>query len=218
MVPRLTFFSILSSPLTEHLRYTFPLFDGVSVVDFKCEIGERTIFGLVKEKLEARKTYEEAKQRGEHTALLEQIPDASDVFTTLVSNIPEDKSVDITITYVQELKHDAEVDGVRLTIPTSIAPRYGSYPGEIMNSSAVNDSGGISITVDVSMADGIPVKKVISPSHPIEVSLGTLSTSTIDEDSSISYASATLALGTVELEKDFVLQVTAKDVGIPQGR
>lgn len=206
----------LNLGITDLPRYAFPLFDGVSVVEFQCQIGERIIYGLVKEKGEARKTYEEAKERGEKAALLEQLPDAADVFTTSVSNIPENSSVEVTITYVQELKHDAEVDGVRLTMPTSIAPRYGSYPGQLMESSDVNDSGGISITIDVSMADGVPIKKVMSPSHPIEVSLGTLSTSTNDEDSSISKASATLALGTTELEKDFVLQVVVKDVGVPQ--
>ncbi|KAF2109629.1 von Willebrand factor type A domain-containing protein [Lophiotrema nucula] len=204
-----------NKPLGE-VRYAFPLFDGVSVVDFQCQIGERRIYGLVKEKAEARKSYEEAKERGENAALLEQAPEASDVFTTSVSNVPEGISMDVVITYIQELKHDAEVDGLRLSIPTAIAPRYGTYPGELMKASAVDDSGGISLTVDISMADGIPVKKVISPSHPIEVSLGPLSTSAVDEDPAVSKASATLSLGKVELEKDFVLQVVAKDIGVPQ--
>ncbi|KAF2440485.1 hypothetical protein P171DRAFT_524522 [Karstenula rhodostoma CBS 690.94] len=200
----------------EEIRYAFPLFDGVSVVDFVCKVGDRTIYGLVKEKAEAQKTYEEAKGRGEKAALLEQLPDSADVFTTSVSNIPKNSSVEVSITYIQELKHDAQVDGVRLTVPTSISPRYGSYPGELMEQSAVDDTEGISLTIDVCMAEGIPIKKVISPSHPIEVSLGSLSTSTSDEDHSISKAYATLSLQTSQLEKDFVLQVVAKDVGIPQ--
>ncbi|KAF2731039.1 hypothetical protein EJ04DRAFT_584404 [Polyplosphaeria fusca] len=206
-----------TKPLGE-VRYAFPIFDGVSVVDFVCQIGDRTIYGLVKEKAEARRTYKEAKERGENAALLEQLPNAADVFTTSVSNVPEASAVQVTITYIQELKHDAEVDGIRLTLPTSIAPRYGAYPGELMDnfSSFVDDSGGISLTVDVSMAESVPIKKVISPSHPIEVSLGSLSTSSVDEDPSTSQASATLSLGTAELEKDFVLQIVAKDVGIPQ--
>ncbi|CAN9132893.1 unnamed protein product [Alternaria alternata] len=202
-------------PLKLH-RYAFPLFDGVSVVEFFCQIGERTIYGLVKEKNEARKTYEEAKERGESAALLEQLPDAADVFTTAISNIPNGASVQVSVKYVQELKHDAEVDGIRLAIPSSISPRYGYYPGKLQETSAEIDSKGISITVDVNMAQGIPIKTVISPSHPIEVTLGSLSTSASDEDASISRGSATLALGTTELEKDFVLQVVAKDVGIPQ--
>jgi hypothetical protein len=171
------------------------------VVDFVCEVGNRTIYGLLKEKSEARKMYVEAKERGEKAALLEQLPDAADVFTTSVSNIPKNASVEVSITYIQELKHDAEVDGVRLTVPTSISPRYGAYPGKLMDQSAVDDSEGMSLTIDVGMAEGIPVKKILSPSHPIEVSLGTLSTSAIDEAPSLSKASATLSLGTAQLEK-----------------
>ncbi|ORY19793.1 von Willebrand factor type A domain-domain-containing protein [Clohesyomyces aquaticus] len=205
----------LDKPLGE-IRYNFPLFDGISVVDFKCQIGERTILGLVKKKEEARKTYEQAKQRGENAALLEQLPNAADVFTTSISNIPENSEVLITIRYIQELKHDAEVDGLRLNMPTSIAPRYGSSSVKVMDSSVVNQVEGMSITVDVNMAHGVPIKKIISPSHPIEVCLGTLSTSTNDEDSSISKASAALALGTAELAQDFVLQIVAKDIGVPR--
>lgn len=186
------------------------------MVDFVCKVGGRTIYGLVREKSEARKTYEEAKERGEKAALLEQLPDAADVFNTSVSNIPSNSSVEVSITYIQELKHDAEVDGVRLTIPTFISPRYGSYPGELREKSDVDDTEGISLTIDVCMAEGIPIKKIVSPSHPIEVSLGSLSTSNSDETPSISKASATLALKTAQLEKDFVFQVVAKDVGIPQ--
>jgi hypothetical protein len=205
-----------SSQSLDEIRYAFPLFDGVSVVDFFCQIGERTIYGLVKEKGEARKTYEAAMERGENAALLEQLPDASDVFTTAISNIPKGSSVHVTVKYIQELKHDAEIDGVRLTIPTSVSPRYGAYPGDLQETTTRIHSKGITITVDVSMAEGVPIKKVMSSSHPIEVTLGSLSTSTIDEDASVLKASATLALGTTELEKDFILQVVAKDVGMPQ--
>ncbi|RAR05476.1 von willebrand domain-containing protein [Stemphylium lycopersici] len=209
-------FANLSRNPLEEIRYAFPLFDGVSIVEFCCRIGERTIFGLVKEKNEAKKTYEEAKERGENAALLEQLPEAADVFTTAISNIPGDAMVNITVKYIQELRHDAEVDGLRLTIPTTIAPRYGAYPGILRESFGNVSPGGISITVDISMAEGVPIKKIASPSHPIEVTLGSLSTSSIDADHSIGRGSATLALGTAELEKDFILQVVAKDVGLPQ--
>ncbi|KAJ5063464.1 von Willebrand factor type A domain-containing protein [Bipolaris maydis] len=209
-----------SEDALDEIRYTFPLYDGVSVVDFYCEVGERTIYGLVKEKNDAKKTYEEAKQRGESAALLEQLPEAADVFTTTIGNIPHNAAVKTTIKYVQELKHDAEVDGVRFTMPTWIAPRYGGYPGrypiELQQSLKPVPSEGISVTVDISMAEGIPIKKIVSPSHPIQVTLGSLSSSTIDEDQSLSRGSATLALGTAVLEKDFILQVVAKDIGVPQ--
>lgn len=46
-------------------KYVFPLYDGVSVVKFSCQVGSRTIIGVVKEKVTAKEVYEEAKARGE---------------------------------------------------------------------------------------------------------------------------------------------------------
>lgn len=198
------------------LRYTFPLYDGVSVVSFKCTIdNDRVITGVVKEKAEARKAYTEAIQRGEAAALLEQLPEASDVFTTTVGNVPANAKLDVEITYLGELKHDAEVDGIRFTIPTAIAPRYGDYPGELLKSSAVKP-GGISITIDAEMADGSNIKTIQSPTHPISVTVGNTSKGTASgAEMSLRKASATLALGTAELDKDFVLHVVATNIADP---
>jgi hypothetical protein len=169
---------------------------------------------LVKEKDKAKATYKAAVKRGEKAALLEQLPDAADVFTTTIGNIPKNSEVVVTITYIGELKHDAEVDGIRYTLPTSIAPRYGSYPDRLLTASTLAQ-GGLSITVDITMSEDAPLQKIQSPTHPIAVSLGSLSTSP-DGQFSSNKASATLALETAELDTDFVLQVVAKDIGVPQ--
>lgn len=186
----------------DEIRYMFPLLDGVSVVAFTCNIGDRSIHGLVKERNEARQTYQQEKERGETAALLEQLPDAADVFTTTIGNIPANERLVVTIVYIQELKHDAEVDGIRLTIPTHIAPRYGSHLDVLP---IPTDTMGIAITVDIQISN-TPIKKIVSPSHPVEVSL----------EESTSRASVGLTLSNVQLENDFVLQIVAKDVGIPQ--
>ncbi|KAH6628101.1 von Willebrand factor type A domain-containing protein [Chaetomium tenue] len=204
------------SEVIPELRYTFPLYDGVSVVGFVCTInGERVIRGVVKERAEARKTYQAAIDRGETAGLLEQLPAASDVFTTTVGNVPANATLKVEISYLGELKQDAEVDGIRFTIPTGIAPRYGNYPGELL-SSPVDTKGGISIVVDVEMPDGSNVKNVQSPSHPISVTLGNTSAGAASgADMSLQKASATLALSTTELGNDFILQVVATNTGNP---
>ncbi|KAJ9643635.1 hypothetical protein H2199_004314 [Coniosporium tulheliwenetii] len=201
----------------KQLRYTFPLYNGVSVVGFTCRIGDRVIEGIVKEKEKARAVYQEAVDRGETAGLLEQLPDASDVFTTTVGNVPAGAKIVVEITYLGELKHDAEVDGIRFTIPTSISPRYGSYPGELARASGspAQPNGGIRISVDAIVSEGSFIRKLQSPSHPIAVSMGTTSTAP-DENSQMTKASATLTLGSCELEKDFILQIVAKDTGIPK--
>ncbi|KAK4140055.1 von Willebrand factor type A domain-containing protein [Dichotomopilus funicola] len=202
----------------KELRYTFPLYAGVSVVDFVCTINEkRVIRGVVKERAQAKKTYQEAVDRGETAGLLEQLPEASDVFTTTIGNVPENAELKIEITYLGELKQDVGIDGIRFTIPTSIAPRFGDYPGELEPSTGIDKKkSGISIVVDVELPAGSNVKNVQSPSHPISVTLGnTAEGAARGADMSLQKASATLALSTAELGDDFVLQVVATNTGDP---
>ncbi|KAI7785875.1 von willebrand domain containing protein [Diaporthe eres] len=62
---------------------------GVSVVDFTCTVNQdRVIRGVVKEKQRARQAYDSAISRGQTAGLLEQLPSASDVFTTTIGNVP----------------------------------------------------------------------------------------------------------------------------------
>ncbi|ESA44202.1 von Willebrand domain-containing protein, variant [Neurospora crassa OR74A] len=199
------------------LRYTFPLYDGVSVVGFVCTINEdRVIRGVVKERYEARKQYQEAIDRGETAGLLEQLPNASDVFTTTVGNVPAGASLKVEVTYLGELKNDAGVDGIRYTIPTSVAPRYGDFPGTLLDAPQAVAKSGIQITVDVETPGGSNIKSIQSPSHPISVTIGhTSSGAAAGTDMSLQKASATLALGTAELAQDFILQVVATNTGNP---
>ncbi|KAB5546956.1 von Willebrand factor type A domain-containing protein [Coniochaeta sp. 2T2.1] len=199
------------------LHYTFPLYDGVSVVGFTCTINNnRVIKGVVKERNEARKTYDDAVAKGETAGLLEQLPDASDVFTTTVGNVPGGAEIKVDITYLGELKHDAEVDGVRFTIPTSIAPRYGDYPGDLAKGNHVSTKEGIKIIVDAEMPSDSNIRSVQSPSHPISVTIGNTSSGAASGAAmSLQKASATLSLGTAELDKDFVVQIVATDTGNP---
>ncbi|KAM7194927.1 von Willebrand factor type A domain containing protein [Rhypophila sp. PSN 637] len=201
-------------PIPE-LRYTFPLYDGVSVVGFVCTINnDRVIRGTVKERAEARKRFKEAVARGQTAGLLEQLPDASDVFTTTIGNIPTGAEIKVELTYLSELKHDAESDGIRFTIPTKIAPRYGGHYREVLTADTATAQSGIEIVVDAEMPKGSNIKAIQSPSHPISVTVGNTSLSA-DAGMSLQKASATLSLGTAELDKDFVLHVLATNSSNP---
>ncbi|OCL07675.1 hypothetical protein AOQ84DRAFT_389365 [Glonium stellatum] len=199
----------------EDITYMFPLYEGISIVDFKFKVGERTIYGLVKEKEEAKAAYQSAVNRREKAGLLEQASQSADVFTTRIGNVPEGAEVIVTITYVEELKHDAEVDGIRFMLPTVVAPRYGSHPDELLGIPPGVD-GSISLTVDIILGDENPIQKIQSPTHPIGVSMGTVSTSSLEENPSTTKGSVTLALGTAHLDEDFVLQIVARDIGQPK--
>ncbi|KAF2156335.1 hypothetical protein K461DRAFT_318910 [Myriangium duriaei CBS 260.36] len=202
----------------DEVQYTFPLYDGVSIVGFDCTVAGKTIVGVVKPREQARADYQEAVARGEAASLLEQLPEASDVFTTSIGNVPPHQDVKVKVVYLGELKHDAETDGSRFTIPTNIAPRYGSSSHEssqtLNNSSAHHDSK-IEILVDVTLDESTAVRGIQSPSHPIAVTMGRTSAMNHDDFTS-NNASATLALGSHHLDQDFIIIVLAKGVDTPR--
>ncbi|KAI9809026.1 MAG: hypothetical protein M1825_002315 [Sarcosagium campestre] len=208
------------SPIGSHIKeakYTFPLYDGVSVVGFTCQIGSKTITSVIKDRSTAKTAFDDAVSRGESAGLFEQSLDASDVFTTSVGNIPANEKAIVKISYVGELKHDAEVDGLRFTIPTSIAPRYANAGSTALHGSrdSGHGQGNIDVVVDISMCAESNIRCVESPTHPIAVTLGSLSSENANDGSDFCKATARLALGNSELGKDFVLLVQAKNLVNP---
>lgn len=205
-------------------QYDFPLYDGVGVVGFTCQVGSRIINGVVKEKAKAKQVYQDAIDKGETAGLLAQGPTA-DVFSTKIGNVPAGESLLITVTYIGELKHDVGAESIRFTIPTSIAPRYGNYvePSYVHNDLAnylpgIPTARGdtISITVDINMAEGSFIREVRSPSHPIAVKLGNTTSNVISEEPKPSQASASLSQGDTGLSQDFVLEILNKDSTSPK--
>ena len=118
--------------------------------------------------------------------------------------------------YVSELqlKHDAEADATRFTLPTLIASRYGSQPGSMAAKRDVCEEG-TNITVDTSVDLSSFIQTIQSPSHPILVSMGILSTPHHTTQPLMHQASATLALETTHLSKDFILIISSKGNGLP---
>jgi hypothetical protein len=54
----------------EKCVYTFPIYDGVSVVGFTCKVGGKTLTGVVKEKRKAKKIFDDAVAKGETAGLV----------------------------------------------------------------------------------------------------------------------------------------------------
>ncbi|KAI1331107.1 von Willebrand factor type A domain-containing protein [Xylariaceae sp. FL0255] len=207
--------SFLNNGNTAEIVYSFPLYDGVSVVSFNATIGDNIIYGAVKEKDEARREYQAALNEKSSAALLEQLPEASDVFTTHVGNVGANERVDIELVYIGELKHDAETNGIRFTIPTSIAPRYGTTQDTLSFSDLVNAKDGITATIDFQSPEGCPIQQIQSPSHPVDVTLGR--TAGMPEHSfSSSHASVVLSLNETTLDKEFIVIASVKDFDKPK--
>ena len=137
------------------------------------------------------------------------------MFTTSLGNVPASEKVLVTISYIENLKHDVGSDDLRFTLPSKISPRYGAAETDITEQRSTVQSGSFEIVVDIAMEASCPIKEVNSPTHPIALTLGKISTCD-DNSFAPSQASATLSLRTATLEKDFILEVLHEDHGKPK--
>jgi hypothetical protein len=143
-----------------------------------------------------------------------------DVFQCSVGNITAGQTVIIKITYVTELKHDAESDKIRFVLPCVIAPRYGSsalsttHPtandGKQMTVDVPTFTSSTEYTLDLAITCRMTaaITSVESPSHPISTELN------VGGDAKIS--KITLAQATTYLEDDFILVVKSRGLDEPR--
>lgn len=149
--------------------YSFPLYDGATVIGFRCEVGDdKVLEGKVKPRDEAKREFQRAVKKQEAAALGEEM--APDVFQTTIGNINPRTTVKVEISYVEELLTDLDGDGIAVTIPTSLAPRYGTPPEGYSTNSAVNETG---LSLLVNVASPGPIKNIVCRSgHGISVEYG----------------------------------------------
>ncbi|APA15829.1 hypothetical protein sscle_15g105990 [Sclerotinia sclerotiorum 1980 UF-70] len=101
---------------------------------------------------------------------------------------------------------------VKLTIPTKVAPRFGSS-SSLSTSIGTTTKEGMKIIVDVLMWENMRIDGLTSPSHPIAITLGALSPGSEKRESN--KASVTLAQESAALDQDFVLLINVKGLGDP---
>ena len=210
-------FSNTSSSTAGNVKYVFPAYDGSVITSYRCWVGnDKLLEGAVKAKGAARAEFQHAISHHKVAVLVEEL--APEVFETNVGNIPGQTIVRIEITYANLLKVDNSTGGLVLTIPTSIAPRYGVAPERYTeNQSLITD--GLRVNVQVSMPAAI--RQMESRSHPISVELGAVahrsfgkfavgaSSETFDP----SKGRATLADTSAVLDRDFVLYILCSSQG-----
>ena len=207
--------------------YVFPLPEKAAVDHLNLQIGPRIIEGQIKERQEARRTYEAAKSEGKKATLFEQ--ERPNLFTTNVAHIGPNEEVVVAIEYQQTLHYDA--GSFTLRFPLAITPRY--IPGNPLDGmvAAGEDGTGIArktdavpdadritppiasptdgainpVAMTVELAAGFPVARLTSASHSIHV----------DERPGNRYE-VTLSDGLVPATRDFELTWTP-DVGAAPG-
>lgn len=209
-----TFTNSATHPIKE-AKYCFPLYDGSAVISFSCRIGnERLLKGVVKAKEEAKSDYQEAIVRQRVAALLEE--HTPEVFETSLGNIPAQTTVRVEVCYITELKADISSEGLLVTVPTSVAPRYGMPPAGLTSAaSSTVIPAEESLKIQVVVSSPVPIRKLECRTHPVSVELGSqghptpvksfkaLSTPGFDPRK----ARASLSRRTASLGRDFVLLI-----------
>jgi type VI secretion system ImpC/EvpB family protein len=157
--------------------YVFPLPEDAAVHGLRMLVEERIIEGVVRDREEARATYEEAKREGHGAALVEE---KFNLFTTSLANILPGQEVRVEIRYLQSLSFEG--GQYRFVFPTVVAPRYvlGSDPlaeplGEDVPTAATTPPlpqgllRGDTVSLEIDLDTGVPLCGFDSPSHDVVI-------------------------------------------------
>jgi Ca-activated chloride channel family protein len=101
-------------------RYVFPLPTDAVVDSLTLTNQDRVLRGVVKEKQQAKKEFEQAKSAGKKAGLLEQ--SRPNLFAMSMANIAPQSVVKAEITWVQKVDYEGGV--FSLSLPTTLTPRY----------------------------------------------------------------------------------------------
>jgi Ca-activated chloride channel homolog len=172
--------------------YVFPLPETAAVDHLRMKVGERIIEGQIKERGEAKKVYEQAKQAGKRASLVEQ--ERPNIFTTSVANIGPGEHITVEIEYQETVRYDQ--GQFQLRFPMAVGQRYipgtpvivedqePNGTGTMLDTDRVPDASritppgqhhsqgsiygsGNSVSLSLTLTPGFPAVKVESLFHPV---------------------------------------------------
>jgi Ca-activated chloride channel homolog len=210
--------------------YVFPLPENSAVDHLRMKVGSRLVEGVIRERGEAKKNYEQAKESGRRAALLEQ--ERANLFTSSVANIGPREDVVVEIEYQQTLRYDSGRFSLRF--PMVAGPRY--IPGAPLaesnkernkeskgggwspDTTRVSDASRVTppvihpsngrinpVSIRVELDAGVPIVDVDSPYHDISLRSGVGSREIVE-----------LERGAVPANRDFELNWTPSAESAPR--
>ncbi|NMC69901.1 MAG: VWA domain-containing protein [Myxococcales bacterium] len=184
-VARVSVVQQYQNPFDEKIEavYVFPLPSNSAVNEFVMTVGERKIRGIIREREEAERIYEEARAQGYVASLLTQ--ERPNVFTQKVANIEPGQAIDVELLYYQTLEY---ADGwLEWAFPMVVGPRF-NPPGFDGGIGAVGrgDQGisgqatevsylrpgersGHDIGLTVAVDAGVAIEELEVPTHAVSV-------------------------------------------------
>jgi len=116
-----------SSAANVEAVYTFPLMPDAVLLGLELIIGDRHLFGVSVPVAEARHSYEQALEDGNSAVMLEKATDG--LYTVNIGNLLAGESACIRYQYAQPI--GTKNGTMRITIPTTVPPRYGNSAAQL---------------------------------------------------------------------------------------
>ncbi len=156
-------------------EYNYPLPDNAAVDRLRMTIGERVIEGEIKEKQQAKKAFQTARQQGKRAGMLTQR--RANEFRTQVTNVAPGESVVVTFEYQQWL--DYRDGGFDFRFPMVSTPSF--LAEQNPSTEAFQDQAPANhfkdlaalpdnpVSVRLTLNAGVPTEMPRSLSHPVEI-------------------------------------------------
>mgnify|MGYP000258117448 FL=1 len=160
-----------SNPTETHAEvvYSFPLPWGATLLGVQVQLGQVKLNGTVVAKAQAEEQYEETLSKGDAAIMLERGNDGN--YVLHLGNLAPGEQCLIDMHYGQLLQF--EQGGLRLAIPTVIAPRYGDAvregglaPYQVPETDLLAEYG---FSLTLNLYGDLVNARIASPSHPISM-------------------------------------------------
>ena len=185
--------------------YTFPLPFGAVLLDLTVKLGEKILTGSVIAKKQAERDYEDAITDGNSAIMLERADDG--ICTINVGNLLAGERAELRYRFSQLLNW--QQDSLRVTLPTTMAPRYGDpikagwQPHQVTEHSLLAEYP-FSLALDIEQ----PLSSALleCPSHEV----------IITRESDLTHV--TLTSKEAWLDRDFILNLTLQNADKDAGQ
>jgi len=138
--------------------YRFPLPAGAAVDRMLIKVGDRILEGEIQEKETARRIYQKARDAGQTTTIIEQ--QRRNQFETRLANIGPGESIEITISYLQNVSYSDF--SYHLRLPMTFTPRW--IPGQQSDPIKTNPAKS-----NVANATPPMMAAALSPAHSLKL-------------------------------------------------
>jgi len=154
--------------------YIFPASSRAAVYAMRMTIGGRTIEAKIEERKKARETYAQALAEGKTASLLEQ--QRPNVFQMNVGNILPGDKIKVVMHYTELLA--PEDSTYEFVYPTVVGPRYSNQTAETAGTQdkwvanpylEEGKDAPFTFSFGLTLNSGIPLAKLTSPSHDIDI-------------------------------------------------